>query len=42
MKSGIRLGMAALSDDVFAGYLCKDGRTWKQGKHTVTSDFLKQ
>jgi hypothetical protein len=40
MKSGIRLGMAALSDDVFAGYLCKDGRTWKQGKHTVTSDFL--
>jgi hypothetical protein len=40
MKSEIRLGMAALTNDVFVGYLCKDGRTWKQGKHTVTSDFL--
>lgn len=41
MKNELRLGMAALSNDVFAGYLCKDGRTWKQGKHTVTSDFLR-
>ena len=40
MKQELKLGMAALSNDVFAGYLCKDGRTWKQGKHNVTSDFL--
>lgn len=41
MGNKIRLGMAALSNSVFAGYLCKDGRTWKQNKHDVTSDFLR-
>ena len=41
MKSELRLGMAALSNDVFAGYILKDGKTWKEGKYKVISDFLK-
>lgn len=33
--------MAALSREIFVGRLCKDGRTWKEGKQEVTSDVLK-
>jgi len=32
--------MAALSNQIFVGRLCKDGRTWKEGKQEVTSDVL--
>jgi hypothetical protein len=40
MNKNIVIGKAALSDEIFAGYLCKDGRTWKQGKVPVTSQVL--
>lgn len=33
--------MAALSREIFVGRLCKDGKTWKEGKQEVTSDVLK-
>jgi len=33
--------MAALSNQIFVGRLCKDGRTWKEGKQDVTSDVLR-
>ena len=32
--------MAALSNQIFVGRLCKDGKTWKEGKQDVTSDVL--
>jgi hypothetical protein len=41
MKSTLHIGMAALSDSIFAGYTCKDGKTWREGKVNVTSDVLK-
>jgi len=32
--------MAALSNQIFVGRLCKDGKTWEEGKQDVTSDVL--
>jgi hypothetical protein len=34
------VGIAALSNQIFVGRLCKDGKTWKEGKQDVTSDVL--
>lgn len=39
--SRLVVGIAALSNRIFVGRLCKDGRTWKEGKQDVTSDILK-
>lgn len=37
--NNIRLGHSKLSDNIFAGYLSKDGKTWEQ-KKDITSDFI--
>ena len=38
--SRLVVGLAALSERIFVGRLCKDGRTWREGKQDVTSDVL--
>ena len=38
--SRLIVGMAALSNQIYVGRLCKDGKTWKEGKQDVTSDVL--
>ena len=35
----VRLGHSKLTDNVFAGFLSKDGKTWTQKKN-ITSDFI--
>jgi hypothetical protein len=37
--NNIRLAHSKLSDNVYVGYLSKDGKTW-QKKKDITSDFL--
>lgn len=37
----IRLGVAALSRTIFAGYPTKDGMAFKGKRHDVTGDVLK-
>lgn len=36
----LRLAKSAITDNVFAGYVNKDGATWNR-KKDVTNDFLK-
>jgi len=38
--SRLVVGLAALSERIFVGRLCKDGKTWREGKQDVTSDAL--
>lgn len=38
--SRLVVGLAALSERIFVGRLCKDGKTWREGKQDVTSDVL--
>jgi len=35
----IRLGHSKLTDNIFAGYLAKDGKTWSK-KKDITNDFI--
>lgn len=37
--NNIRIVKSAIDDTIYAGYISKDGTTWKQ-KKDVTSDFL--
>lgn len=41
MSKPLRLAVAALTGNVYAGRVSKDGRTLTDGKQDVTSDFLK-
>ncbi|WEG18664.1 hypothetical protein PQ478_09295 [Alkalihalophilus pseudofirmus] len=36
----LRIAKSALTDNVYAGRLRKDGFTWKEGKVDVTNDFI--
>ena len=39
--SEIRVAKSAMTDRIYAGRVCKDGMTWRDGKRDVTSDVLK-
>lgn len=39
--TALRLGVAALSRTIFAGYPTKDGMAFKGKRHDVTGDVLK-
>lgn len=38
-RSPLRLGKSAITEDIYAGYLSKDGKTWVK-KENVTDEFI--
>lgn len=40
MSKQLRVGCSPLTNNIYAGRLCVDGHTWRDGKQDVTVDAL--